>query len=81
MGIDIDEYFEEEIMPHLENAWINTSKRYCDDKDGQPGIVGYEISFDRKFYHYSSVRDPSEITAEVKKITEDIESLVNKLEQ
>ena len=35
-------------MPHVPDAWIDTTKR--DLKDGQVGVVGYEINFNRYFY-------------------------------
>ncbi len=44
-------YFKKEVAPHATNAWINPDKR--DDKDGEIGVVGYEISFNR---HSSSPR-------------------------
>ena len=46
----VDEYFAREVLPHVPDAWIDTSK--TDDKDGEVGIVGYEIPFNRHFYVY-----------------------------
>ena len=40
---DIDGYFAREVLPHVPGAWIDRSK--VDDKDGEVGIVGYEINF------------------------------------
>ena len=52
LGTDPHDYFAEEVAPYLEDAWINESSKYCDDKDEKVGIVGYEINFDRFFYEY-----------------------------
>ena len=52
----VDDYFAREVLPHVPNAWIDTKK--TDEQDGEVGIVGYEIPFDRHFYEYV----PPEIT-------------------
>ncbi|MDF8331437.1 class I SAM-dependent DNA methyltransferase [Aeromonas salmonicida] len=41
LGEDIHEYLKREVLPHVPDAWIDTSK--TDPLDGQVGIVGYEI--------------------------------------
>lgn len=35
----IENYFESEVLPHVNDAWINADKR--DAKDCEVGIVGY----------------------------------------
>ena len=55
----IEVFFEREVRPHVPDAWINTSMR--DAKDGQVGIVGYEINFNRYFYQYTPPRPLEEI--------------------
>ena len=40
---DVNAFFEREVRPHVPDAWIDESKR--DAKDGEVGIVGYEINF------------------------------------
>jgi type I restriction enzyme M protein len=65
LGTDPREYFEEEVAPYLENAWINESKKYHDDEDGKLGVVGYEINFDRYFYEYEEPRDLEQIDDEI----------------
>jgi len=47
-------YFIAEVQPHVPDAWIDASKR--DAKDGEIGIVGYEIPFNRHFYQYQPPR-------------------------
>jgi type I restriction enzyme M protein len=76
LGTDPIEYFEREVDPYLENAWINESSKYHDDKDGELGIVGYEINFDRHFYEYDSGRSIDEINAELLTVQKEIENLI-----
>lgn len=69
---DVREYFEREVLPHVPDAWINESKKYCDDRDGHVGIVGYEINFNRYFYKYEPPRPLEEIDAEIKALESEI---------
>ena len=39
----VTEYFAREVLPHVPDAWINTSKR--DEIDKEVGVIGYEIPF------------------------------------
>jgi hypothetical protein len=55
-------------------AWIDTSKR--DEKDGQVGIVGYEINFNRYFYKYTPPRPLGDIEADIRAIERDIVSML-----
>lgn len=66
----IEAFFEREVKPHVPDAWIDTSKR--DEKDGQVGIVGYEINFNRHFYRYTPPRPLDEIEADIRVIEKDI---------
>jgi type I restriction enzyme M protein len=66
----VEAFFEREVLPHVPDAWIDTSKR--DEKDGQVGIVGYEINFNRYFYKYTPPRPLEEIEAEIRGIEKDI---------
>src|SRR5206468_682008 len=49
---------------------IDTSRR--DPKDGEVGIVGYEINFNRYFYQYTPPRPLEEIEADIRGIEQDI---------
>lgn len=53
---DIETYFESEVLPHVPDAWMDHSK----DK------VGYEINFNRYFYHYTPPRPLEQIDADLK---------------
>jgi len=68
----VDEYFEREVLPHVPDAWIDTSKK--DKSDGKVGIVGYEINFNRYFYQYVPPRPLAEIDAELKQVEDEIEA-------
>ena len=71
---DIDDYFNREVLPHVPDAWINTSKR--DGKDGRVGIVGYEINFNRYFYKYVPPRPLEVIDAELQAVEAEITALL-----
>jgi type I restriction enzyme M protein len=66
----VEAFFEREVKPHVPDAWIDTAKR--DPKDGQIGLVGYEINFNRYFYRYTPLRPLKEIEAEIREIETDI---------
>ncbi len=63
-------FFDREVKPHVPDAWIDTTRR--DEKDGQVGIVGYEINFNRYFYRYTPPRPLEEIEADIRAIEKDI---------
>lgn len=46
----IEIYFLKEVVFYVLDVWINVDK--CDEKDGDIGIVGYEILFIWYFYVY-----------------------------
>ena len=66
----VEAFFEREVKPHVPDAWIDTEKR--DPKDGQVGIVGYEINFNRYFYRYTPPRPLEAIEADIRTIEQDI---------
>jgi type I restriction enzyme M protein len=69
LKIDIDDYFQREVRPHVPDAWMDRSK----DK------VGYEINFNRHFYKYTPPRPLEEIDAELKKAEEEILRLLREV--
>ena len=71
------DYFEREVKPHVPNAWIDESKR--DDKDGEVGIVGFEIPFNRHFYEFTPPRPLEEIDADLKECTDRIKKMIEGL--
>jgi len=66
----VDVFFEREVKPHVPDAWIDTARR--DPRDGEIGLVGYEINFNRYFYRYTPPRPLEEIEAEIRAIETDI---------
>ncbi|HEX7005396.1 MAG TPA: class I SAM-dependent DNA methyltransferase [Trueperaceae bacterium] len=77
MGEDVFEYFEREVRSHVPDAWIDEGKR--DPKDGEIGIVGYEIPFNRHFYVYQPPRPLEEIDANLRETTERIKAMIERL--
>lgn len=73
----IESYFKREVQPHVPDAWINADKR--DDKDGEIGIVGYEIPFNRHFYVYEPPRDLAEIDADLDAVSSEIMKLLQEV--
>lgn len=76
---DIHEYFKREVLPHVPDAWISEDKKHIDAKDGEIGIVGYEIPFNRHFYEYTPPRSLREIDTELDGITQEILDLLNEV--
>ena len=66
LGMDINAYFEREVLPHVPDAWMDRSK----DK------IGYEIPFNRHFYVYTPPRPLEEIDAELKTVSQEIMELL-----
>jgi len=74
LGEDIHAYLEREVRPHVPDAWIDVSK--TDELDGQVGIVGYEIPFNRHFYQYQPPRPLAEIDADLDAVAKEIMQLL-----
>lgn len=69
LGVDIEQYFEREVKPHLPESWMDRSK----------DSVGYEINFTKYFYQYKTLRSLKEITKELLDLEKDSDGLMNKL--
>ena len=65
----IDSYMEQEVLPHLPDAWVDYSKTK----------VGYEIPINRHFYVYKPPRTLAEIEADITRLEEEIAGLLNGL--
>ncbi|HWB27623.1 MAG TPA: class I SAM-dependent DNA methyltransferase [Chitinophagaceae bacterium] len=52
---DIEVYFQNEVLPHVPDAWIDFDKTR----------IGYEINFAKYFYEYKGLRPSTEIKAEI----------------
>ena len=56
---------------------FDTARR--DPKDGEVGLVGYEIDFNRDFYGYRPRRPLEEVEADIQAIEKDIVSMLREL--
>lgn len=74
LGEDIYDYLKREVLPHVPDAWIDTTK--TDPLDGQVGIVGYEIPFNRHFYQYQPPRELAAIDADLDAVAKEIMQLL-----
>ena len=73
----VEDFFKREVLPHVPDAWIDESKR--DLKDGQVGVVGYEINLNRHFYRYTPPRPLEEIERDIQSIESDIMQLLGEM--
>ena len=73
----IDAFFDREAKPHVPDAWIDRNKR--DKKDGEVGIVGYEINFNRYFYKYTPPRPLKEIESDIRAFEKDILTMLREV--
>jgi type I restriction enzyme M protein len=66
---DIGAYFKREVLPHVQDAWIDESKTK----------VGYEIPFTRHFYKYKALRPLSEIEGEIRALETEIQGMLGEV--
>ena len=67
----IQAYFEAEVLPHVEDAWVDAAKTK----------IGYEIPFTRHFYEYVPPRPLEEIDAELNQLVGEIMELLREVER
>ncbi|WP_133000238.1 type I restriction-modification system subunit M [Luteimonas arsenica] len=65
----IEAFFRREVLPHASDAWV----------DGDKTQIGYEISFARYFYKPAPLRSLEEIRADILKLEQQTEGLLNKI--
>ncbi|MEZ9494215.1 type I restriction-modification system subunit M [Vibrio ostreicida] len=73
----VEEYFAREVLPHVPDAWIDTKK--TDELDGEVGVVGYEIPFNRHFYVYEPPRALEAIDADLDAVSAEIMQLLQEV--
>ena len=66
---DIDRYFEREVLPYAEDAWIDKKKTK----------VGYEIPMTRYFYEYQAPEKVEDIVARIHVLEADISASLERL--
>ena len=62
---NIDDFFEREVKPYVDDAWIDYSKN----------TIGYQINFTKYFYKFSPLRDIKEISKDLETLNEEIKNL------
>ena len=67
--LDIDEYFEREVLPYAPDAWMDRSK----DK------LGVEFPFTRLFYVYRPLRSSEDILKELAALDAQMDKDIAKL--
>ncbi len=77
LGENFHEYFKREVAPHVPDAWGN--ERVRDGKDGEVGVVGYEINVNRYFYKYVPPRPLEEIEADIRAIETEIVTMLRQV--
>ncbi|HAJ88147.1 MAG TPA: restriction endonuclease subunit M [Pseudomonas sp.] len=77
LGESVYDYFEREVKPHVPDAWIDESK--TDAQDGEVGVVGFEIPFNRHFYVFQPPRPLEEIDRDLKACTDRIKQMIEGL--
>ena len=74
---DVESFFEREVKPHVPDAWIDANRR--DPQDGDVGLVGYEINFNRYFYEYRPPRALEEIEADIQQVEKEIMAMLREV--
>ncbi len=65
----INAFFQREVLPHACDAWIDREKTQ----------TGYEVSFARYFYKPAPLRELKDIRADILKLQQQTEGLMNKI--
>jgi type I restriction enzyme M protein len=65
----IEDYFKREVLPHVPDAWIDTTKTK----------VGYEIPLNRHFYRYEPPRPLEIIESDIKRLEGEIMKLLEEV--
>ncbi|MBM3437177.1 MAG: SAM-dependent DNA methyltransferase, partial [Bacteroidetes bacterium] len=65
----IEEYFEREVKPHVQDAWIDHNKTK----------IGYEINFTKYFYKYKPLRSLQEIRNDIMGLEKETEGMIKEV--
>ncbi len=63
---DIESYFNNEVLPHVPDAWIDFDKTR----------ISYEINFTKYFYEYKPLRSLEEIRADIMALEQETDGLL-----
>jgi hypothetical protein len=73
----VKDYIAREVLPHAPDSYVDEGFR--DEYDGQVGVVGYEINFNRHFYQFTPPRRLVDIDADLKKAEDEILRLLREV--
>lgn len=62
-------YFENEVLPHVPDAWVDEEKT----------VIGYEISFNKYFYQHQPLRPLEDVVAEIRQLETETEGLLERI--
>jgi type I restriction enzyme M protein len=65
----IYQYFLKEVKPHVPEAWINM----------EGTKIGYEISFNKYFYHHQPLRSIEEVTEDILELEKQSDGLIREI--
>lgn len=69
LDVDIDDYFDKEVKPHLPNSWVDKDKTQ----------VGYEINFTKYFYQYKPLRSVNDVLNDLMNLEKESDGLMKEL--
>jgi type I restriction enzyme M protein len=69
LTMDIQEYMEREVLPHVPDAWVDETKTN----------IGYEINFTKYFYQYKPLRSLDDIRKDIMAIEQETDGLLKEV--
>ena len=69
LTMDIQEYMEKEVLPHVPDAWVDHSKTN----------IGYEVNFTKYFYQYKPLRSLEVIRKDIMAIEQETDGLLKEV--
>jgi type I restriction enzyme M protein len=69
LTMDIEEYMEREVLPHVPDAWVDETKTN----------IGYEVNFTKYFYQYKPLRSLDDIRKDIMAIEQETDGLLKEV--
>jgi type I restriction enzyme M protein len=69
LTMDLQEYMEKEVLPHVPDAWVDESKTN----------IGYEVNFTKYFYQYKPLRSLDDIRKDIMAIEQETDGLLKEV--
>ena len=77
-GISIDDYMKTEVLPFAPETLVDESVLDSGPlQDGQIGVVGTNISFNKYFFKYEMPREPKIIASEILSLEKGLEAFMD----